>query len=91
MTNLLLNEREMYNYYYSNGKSDKKTVVRTNEFKKIDISPMISAGIDYKINDNNHMLIEPTCRYGIIKIKDAPVSEKLWSAGLNVGIYHVLK
>ena len=91
MTNLLLNEREINNYSYSNGTTDKKTVARTNEFKKIDVSPMISAGIDYRINVNTHMLVEPTFRYGIMKIKDAPVSEKLWNAGLNVGIYHVLK
>ena len=91
MTNLLLNEIEINNYSYNNGTTDKKTVSRPNEFKKIDVSPMISGGIDYSINVNTHILIEPTFRYGIIKIKDAPVSEKLWNAGLNVGIYHVIK
>ena len=91
MTNFLLNVKQTNNFEYSNGTTEKKTQSSTSEFKKIDISPMISVGVDYKLNNKIHLLVEPTFRYGIIKTKDAPVSEKLWNAGLNVGFYHELK
>jgi hypothetical protein len=51
---------------------------------------MVSAGVDYKLNNKMHLLAEPTFRYGIIKTKDAPVTEHLWNAGLNVGFYYSL-
>ncbi len=91
MTNFLLNIKQTANYEYSNGKTEKKLQSSKSGFNKVDISPMISAGIDYKLNNKFHLFAEPTFRYGIVKIKDAPVAEKLWNAGLNIGFYYALK
>jgi len=91
MTNLLLNVKQTNNFEYSNGKTEKKTQSSTSGFKKVDISPMISVGVDYKLNNKIHLLAEPTFRYGVVKTKDAPVTENLWNAGLNVGFYYALK
>jgi outer membrane protein with beta-barrel domain len=91
MTNLLLNVKQTNNFEYSNGKTENKTQSSTSGFKKFDISPMISVGIDYKLNNKVHLVAEPTFRYGVIKTKDAPVTEKLWNAGLNIGFYYALK
>jgi hypothetical protein len=91
MTNFLLNIKQTSNYEYSNGKTEKKSQSSKSGFKTVDISPMISVGIDYKLNNKIHLLAEPTFRYGVIKTKDAPVTEKLWNAGLNVGFYYALK
>jgi Outer membrane protein beta-barrel domain len=91
MTNLLLNVKQTNNFEYSNGKTEKKTQSTTSGFKKVDISPIISVGIDYKLNNKIHLLAEPTFRYGAVKTKDAPVTENLWNTGLNVGLYYALK
>ena len=91
MTNLLLNVKQTNNFKYSNGKTEKKTQSTTSGFKKVDISPIISVGLDYKLNNKIHLLAEPTFRYEIIKTKDAPVSENLWNVGLNAGFYYALK
>lgn len=91
MTNLLLNVKQTTNYEYNNGSTEKKTQSTTSGFNKIDISPMVSIGVDYKLNNKIYLIVEPTFRYGLIKVKDAPVAEKLWNAGLNFSCYYVFK
>ena len=90
MTNLLLNVKQTTIVEYSNGKTENSTKSTTSGFKKVDISPIVSIGIDYKLNKKFHLLAEPTFRYGVIKTKSAPVTENLWNAGLNIGIYYEL-
>ena len=90
MTNFLLNVKQTTIVEYSNGKTEKNTQSTTSSFKKVDISPIVSIGIDYKLNKKFHLLAEPTFRYGVIKTKSAPVTENLWNAGLNIGIYYEL-
>lgn len=48
---------------------------------------MISAGIDYRMNDRMNLRVEPTFRYGVMKITDAPITAYLFNAGLNIGYY----
>jgi hypothetical protein len=91
MTNFLLNTKTTNILEYTDGKTDKKSQSTTSEYKNVDISPMISLGIDYKINDNIHLIAEPTFRYGVIKTRDAPITENLWNAGINIGFYYGLK
>jgi len=91
MTNFLLQVKQTNILEYSDGKTDEKTQSITSNFKKVDISPMISLGIDYKVSDKIHLIAEPTFRYGVIKTKDAPVTENLWNAGLNIVFYYSLR
>ena len=91
MTNILLNVKQTANYEYSNGKTEKKSQSSKSGFNKVDISPMLSVGVDYKLNNKIHLFAEPTFRYGVIKTKDTPVTEHLWNVGLNVGFYYALK
>lgn len=91
MTSILLNVKQTSNYEYSNGKTEKKSQSSKSGFNKVDISPMLSVGVDYKLNNKMHLFAEPTFRYGVIKTKDAQVTEHLWNAGLNVGFYYALK
>ena len=57
------------------------------DYNKVNISPSVSAGIDYRINDRHHLRIEPTFRYGVLKIIDEPITGYLYSGGLNIGYY----
>lgn len=90
-TSLLLSSKQISTLEYVDGSTEKRRSSSTSGFNKIDVSPMVSAGVDYKLNNKMHLLAEPTFRYGIIKTKDAPVTEHLWNAGLNVGFYYSLK
>jgi hypothetical protein len=91
MTNFLLNVKQTTNYEYSNGKTEKKSQSSKSGFNKVDFSPMVSVGVDYKLTNKIYLLADPTFRYGAVKTKDAPVTENLWSAGLNIGFYYALK
>ncbi|MBL0183329.1 MAG: PorT family protein [Chitinophagaceae bacterium] len=91
MANFLLNVKQTSIYEYSDNRTEKKKQSTTAGYKKVDISPTISVGIDYKISSRIHLTAEPTFRYGIIKTTDTPVTENLWNAGLNIGAYYSLK
>jgi len=85
-TNIFITEIQTEILIYGNRK-----VIETNptlfDYKKVNLSPTISAGIDYKINSRMNLRVEPTYRFGVIKIIDTPVSGWLWNAGLNISYY----
>jgi len=85
--NVFLKETQTSILIYSDH-TDRKTDPSNYDHKKVNISPTISAGIDYKINSRMNLRIEPTFRYGILKIIDAPVSGYLFSSGLNISYYY---
>jgi len=91
MTNFLVNVKQSINLKYSDGKTEKKNQSSTSGFNKIEISPIVSIGVDYKLTDKIHFSAEPTFRFGLSKTKDAPVKENLWNAGLALGISYSLK
>ncbi len=67
-----------------------KTHTKDNNYpyNKINISPTIGFGLNYKINDRMKLSIEPAFRYGILNIDNSSYSTMhLWSTGLNFGYY----
>lgn len=90
MTNFLLNVKQTFNAEYADGRKEKSQYSKSG-YNEVDLSPMISVGIDYKLNHKIHLVAEPTFRYGAVETKDTPVTEHLWNAGLNVGFYYALK
>ena len=83
VTNILLGEKVTSIFEYSNGNTVKKTEPSTFNNKKINLSPMISAGVDYKLKEKTSLRLEPTFRYGLLQ-------PNIWSAGLNVDYYCTL-
>ena len=82
ITNFLTTIKQSTNFKYSDGRTEKKTQSSTSGYNKIDITPVVSIGVDYKVTDKIHLSAEPVFRFGLIKTKDAAVKETLWSAGL---------
>ncbi|MES2776396.1 MAG: outer membrane beta-barrel protein [Bacteroidota bacterium] len=91
MTNFLLNVKQTSSKKYSDGKTEKKTESSSSGFNKVEIAPMMSVGVGYTISNKIYLIAEPTYRFGVLKIRDTPVAEKLWNVGLNIGIYYGLK
>ena len=75
MVNFLISEKQSIYYKYSDGKTEQKNQFSTSGFNKIDVSPMVSIGVDYKLTDKIHLSAEPTFRFGLIKTKDAPIKD----------------
>lgn len=91
ITNFLVNEETKIKFEYKNGRKENKTDPNNSDIKKVNILPLISFGIDYKLCQKMHLLAEPTFRYSLFKLKDTPVSENLWNMGLNIGLYYGIK
>lgn len=86
ITNVFIKETQR-NIYKSGGQTNENTQTSNINYNRFNISPMISVGIDYKFNERMNLRVEPTFRYGILKIVNAPVGGYLYNAGLNVSYY----
>lgn len=62
---------------------------RRDNYKNLNISLLISSGIDYKVR-RLHITAQPIIRYGLLKIIDAPVTARLWNAGIDLGLIYDL-
>jgi hypothetical protein len=85
-TNLLLLETQTNTFSYADRK-ERGSFKTQYDYRKFNLSPTISLGLDYKINDRMNFRIEPSFRYGVIKIIESPISAHLYSAGLNLAYY----
>lgn len=85
-TNIFLNETVKTILEYEDH-SSKETNPTNYKYKIINISPLVSAGLDWQLNSRMNLRVEPSFRYGVLKIVDTPVTARLWSTGLNVGYY----
>lgn len=90
-TNILLTATKTSVYEYANGDSEKHAENQEYEYNTVNISPTVSVGIDYKLCNNFNLRLEPTFRYGVLRIIDAPITEYLWSSGLNLTCYYSVK
>jgi len=61
-----------------------------DKYGKFNLSPMLSAGVAYQLNERMHVRLEPTFRYGVLKVSDSPITMRLWDLGLNAGFYFSL-
>lgn len=48
-------------------------------------------GIDWQMCNKFNLRVEPTFRYGLLKIIDEPITAYLWSCGLSFTCYFPLK
>ena len=82
-TNIFIEETQIGVLVYSD-RTERKTSSTNTDYNNVNISPTISVGIDYKINNRMNLRVEPTFRYGVLKITDTPVRDYLYSGGLNI-------
>lgn len=90
-TNFLLKATHTTLINYTDGDIDRNKQKQTEEYKRVNFSPTVSIGMDWQIKNKLKLRIEPTFRYGIRKIIDTPITAYLWSGGLNLSCYYVLK
>lgn len=86
VTNIFIKETSTTILKYSDHTERKAGTINYNH-NSVNISPVIGAGIDYKINNRMNLRIEPTFRYGVLKTVKAPVEEHLYNGGLNISYY----
>lgn len=85
-TNIFISEIQTSILVYSDH-TERKTYPTNIEYKRINVSPTISFGIDYNIDERSNLRIEPIFRYGVLKIIDTPVAGYLYNGGINISYY----
>lgn len=85
-TNIFIKETQIGVLVYSD-RTDRKTSSTNTDYNNVNISPTISVGIDYKMNNRMNLRVEPTFRYGVLKLTDTPTTDYLYSGGLNISYY----
>jgi len=66
-------------------------VISENTVNKINLSPTISIGLLYKLNEKMNLRLEPTYHYGIFNIDDnSSKSVHLWNAGIGIAYCYKL-
>lgn len=88
-TNIFLKEMET-TFLYFDTHTDKHTFESTDPYRTLNFSPTLSAGIDWSLHPNVHVRVEPSFQFSALKIIDAPVSGRLYSAGLKMSVYYRL-
>lgn len=67
---------------YGDGSHHRNSTDLTSSFKQFGLFPTISSGVSYQVSDRMELQMQPTFRYGVLNVIDAPITANLWSAGL---------
>ena len=70
--------------FEGNSSLKKQQQATPYDYNAFNFSPIVSAGIDYRLTNKWSLKLEPTFRYGLMKIIDMPVTAYLWTCGLNM-------
>ncbi len=86
--NIFIKETQRHVLENEDGKKNRSKITNPYDYEKLNVSPTIGIGIDYRLNNRLNLRLEPTFRYGILAlIKGNPITGYLYSGGLNIGLY----
>ena len=79
---LIKQSRTFIGYYKDTTK--RQVFISNDAYNRFNLFATISAGLEMRISPIMRIKVEPTFRYGLLKITDTPVSGRWYSGGLNV-------
>jgi hypothetical protein len=89
-TNLFLKETQTNIYVYSD-RTDINTISPSfTDFRKVNFTPTLSAGIDWSVHPAVNLRVEPTAQYSAFTMTNTPLTGHLFSAGLKMSVYYCL-
>ena len=62
----------------------------TKVYTPINLSPMVSVGVNYQLTPKINIMAEPTFRHQILKNNEYRLTEYLFNYGLNVSAFYKL-
>lgn len=72
-------------FKYDDGSVERERTNAPEEFRPFGVFAVASTGANWSLTDRIDLRAEPTVRYGLTRLVDAPISAHLWSAGLSLG------
>ena len=89
-TNLFIKETQTNIYVYSD-RTDINTISPSfTDFRKVNFTPKLSAGIDWSVHPAVNLRVEPTAQYSAFTMTNTPLTGHLFSAGLKMSLYYRL-
>ena len=79
---LIKQSRTFIGYYKDT--TTRQVFISNDPYNRFNLFATISAGLEMRISPIMRIKVEPTFRYGLLKITDTPVSGRWYSGGLNV-------
>jgi hypothetical protein len=79
---LIKQSRTFIGYYKDT--TTRQVFISNDPYNRFNLFATISAGLEMHISPIMRIKVEPTFRYGLLKITDTPVSGHWYSGGLNV-------
>jgi hypothetical protein len=75
---------------YPDGRQETENYDLPQDFATFNLIPYFSTGLGLHPGANWHWHFRPTVRYGALLITDTPVSGRLYSVSLDVGVHYTL-
>ena len=89
-TNLFIKETQTNIYVYSD-RTDINTISPSlMDIRKVNFTPTLSTGIDWSLNPNVNLRVEPNFQYSALSFTNTPLTGNLFSAGLKMSVYYRL-
>jgi len=88
--NFLLSSFNKNTVVYKSGNEKNHILPDLNNYKKVNLSSVVMAGVDYRFTDKLSLRLMPSFKYGLFVINSAPIVANLWSYGVNIGAYYRL-
>lgn len=79
---LIKQSRTFIGYYKDT--TTRQVFISNDAYNRFNLFATISAGLEMRFNPIMSIKVEPTFRYGLLKITDTPVSGHWYSGGVNV-------
>ena len=79
---LIKQSRTFIGYYKDT--TTRQVFISNDPYNRFNLFATISAGLEMRFNPIMSIKVEPTFRYGLLKITDTPVSGHWYSGGVNV-------
>jgi hypothetical protein len=89
--NLLLNVKTKTKQEFADGHTDSYSEVSRFDYKKFDLAPMLGIGVHYRMSKKLNGSLEPGFRYSVLPTTNTTIKERLWSVGVNAGLFYNLQ
>jgi Outer membrane protein beta-barrel domain len=86
-TGMLIDHASTAVYKYANGLFEGKEASSTTGVRSTVFTAHWSLGLEWKASTRGKLRMEATGRHNLMDINQAPVAERLWSVGCNMGFY----
>lgn len=75
---------------YADGTKEETRYEKVEDFKGFNAFAYLSTGLSLRTGDRFEWRLQPTLRYGLVDILDAPITATLYSGTLDLGFRYVL-